>query len=204
MGFELPVAATKALEQFAVELKKWNRKVNLTALIADDDIAVKHLVDSIVVSGWVKGSSRALDIGSGAGVPAIPLKIMLPETHIVSVDAVAKKIFFQRHVSRVLGLQGFEAIHDRVENLCTTHSGTFDVIISRAFSRLDTFVSLAAPLLAPGGRIIAMKGPAVDDEVMDTHIFQNRGLRITASHTYYLPLDKGERRLVIISGAEVP
>lgn len=192
-----------ALVRFADEMKKWNKKVNLTAITADEDIAIKHLIDSIMVSGWIRGAGTVLDIGSGAGIPAIPLKILLPEVQIVSVDAVGKKVLFQRHVTRMLGLQGFDAVHARVETLRQSHAAHFDVIISRAFSSLDTFISLAAPLLKVGGRIIAMKGPAAEQEVHGgEYSFHGRAFHVTAVQSYSLPRNKGERCLVMVSAAE--
>jgi 16S rRNA (guanine527-N7)-methyltransferase len=205
MGLEVSDSNQKALTCFASELKKWNRKINLTAITTDEDIAVKHIVDSFFVSKWVSGATKILDIGSGAGVPAIPLKILLPGTHMISVDSVSKKITFQRHVIRLLGLQGFDAIHARVESLRDTHAGYFDAVISRAFSRLDTFVALAAPLLAGGGRLYAMKGPAASEEITDgMNVIHGSGFLISEIHTYVLPRNKGERRLVVLSAAKIP
>jgi 16S rRNA (guanine527-N7)-methyltransferase len=205
IGAEIPDARLEELERFAVELKKWNRTINLTALSCDEDIAIKHLLDSIIVSRTMQGGSRLLDIGSGAGVPAIPLKILLPQLQIVSVDAVGKKISFQRHIARLLGLQGFEAVHTRVESMQRTHAGYFDVIVSRAFSRLDMFVTLAAPLLSDGGKIIAMKGPAAEEEISDiSGCLKDRKLVISDVQSYSLPKNKGERRLVIVTAAQAP
>jgi 16S rRNA (guanine527-N7)-methyltransferase len=205
MGLVVSDEHIRSLERFAIELKKWNKKINLTAMTADDDIAIKHLLDSIVVAEWVRGAGRVLDIGSGAGIPAMPLKVLLPETKFVSVDAVEKKILFQRHVVRILGLQGYEALHSRVEGLRDSHPGYFDVIISRAFSNLEMFVDLATPLLAEGGRMIAMKGPAVEEEILEgTDYIQRNGFQRIETHTYVLPRNKGERRLVIISASKTP
>jgi len=141
-----------------------------------------------------------MDIGSGAGIPALPLKIVKPETKIVSVDAVGKKIMFQRHIARLLGLEGFEALHARVETLHTTYAGFFDVISSRAFSKLDTFVTLAAPMIKSGGRMIAMKGPDVQSEIEEAKgDLYSLGFEINSVQNYTLPMNKGSRCLVTIS-----
>lgn len=193
LGMGLSEESFQAFELFAGELKKWNRKVNLTSLCKDVDIAIKHILDSLVFAACVKDGDLVLDIGSGAGVPAIPLKVASPGVRVVSVDAVGKKILFQRHVARVLALKDFEALHTRVEDLHATHAGRFDVITSRAFSSLEMFVALAAPLLKSGGRIIAMKGPHVDSEL------RLLGFEISSVDTYSLPMNKGERTLVTIT-----
>lgn len=200
MGLSVSDEKIRSLELFAGELKKWNRKVNLTAICKDVDIAVKHIIDSLVFAACVKDGEHVLDIGSGAGVPALPLKIAHPGVRVVSVDAVGKKILFQRHVARMLALTDFEALHTRVENLHATHAGSFDVITSRAFSNLELFVVLAAPLLKSGGRIIAMKGPHVASEFEQAGDELGRlGFEIASVDSYSLPLNKGERSLVTIT-----
>jgi 16S rRNA (guanine527-N7)-methyltransferase len=203
MGMSLSEERIQSIELFAVELKKWNRKVNLTSICKDVDIAIKHIIDSLVFAACVNDGEYVLDIGSGAGVPAIPLKIAHPGVRVVSVDAVGKKIFFQRHVARVLALKNFEALHTRVECLHATHAGKFDVITSRAFSRLEMFVALAAPLLKSGGRIIAMKGPQVDNEFEQIRDqLRLLGFEISSIDSYSLPMNKGERSLVTISAVK--
>ncbi|MDA8428339.1 MAG: 16S rRNA (guanine(527)-N(7))-methyltransferase RsmG [Geobacteraceae bacterium] len=190
----------QSFELFAAELKKWNRKFNLTAICNDTDIAIKHVVDTFFFAACLRSDDTLLDVGSGAGIPAIPLKIIKPNNSVVSVDAIGKKIMFQRHVARLLRLDRFEALHARVESLHSTHAGCFDVITSRAFSSLDAFVVLAAPLLKSGGRLIAMKGPEVQSEIDRT----GKGLRalgfeICSVEHYTLPMNKGSRCLVTIS-----
>ena len=165
MGLLLSEENVQAFELYVAELKKWNRKVNLTAITADGEIVVKHIIDSLVFAEHVHDSESVLDIGSGAGLPAIPLKIVKPMVSVVSVDAVGKKILFQRHVARLLKFNYFEAMHARVESMRETGTRRFDVITSRAFSQLEQFVVLSAPLLAMGGRMIAMKGPSAIEEI---------------------------------------
>lgn len=199
-GLTITEAEIHALETFAAELRKWNRTVNLTAITADDETAAKHFIDARIFTGHVRSGERVLDIGSGAGIPAIPLKIFKPTVNVVSVDAVGKKILFQRHVARLLGLEGFEAVHARVESLHPARAHGFDVITSRAFSRLEQFVGLAHPLLAPGGRMIAMKGSAAADEIASAvDVLRDRGYEIAENYPYSLPFGMGERHLVIIT-----
>lgn len=202
MNLDLSDECIQAFESFAAELKKWNNKINLTSLRTDSDIAIKHVIDSIVFAANVGSADYLLDIGSGAGIPAIPLKIVQPGINVVSVDAVGKKIMFQRHAARLLGLDKFEALHARVESLHATHSGYFDVITSRAFSSLDLFVSLAAPLLKRGGRMIAMKGPEVQEEIDRAgNALYSLGFEISSVQHYSLPMNKGNRCLVTICAA---
>ena len=203
MKLKLSQEGLQALDLFACELKKWNRKFNLTAIRTDSDIAVKHMVDSLVFASSVHAGEYVMDIGSGAGFPSIPLKIMNPDVRVMSVDAVGKKILFQKHISRLLALDGFEALHARVESLHGSHAGYFDAICSRAFSRLDEFVALAAPMLKKDGRLIAMKGPDVHAEIASIQDGLRRlGFEINSLQDYSLPMNKGERCLVTISSTK--
>lgn len=158
LGAGLTTAEMGKFNLLAAELKKWSRKINLTAIKEDEEIAVKHFLDSLTLIRIIGTKGDLLDIGSGGGFPAIPLKIARHELHVVSVDAVEKKIIFQRHVARQLGLQRFEALHARAEELAAKHAGRFDWVVSRAFTDIPTFVRIALPLIKEQGRIIAMKG----------------------------------------------
>ena len=204
MGLTLSEENIQAFEQYVAELKKWNSKVNLTAITSDSEIVVKHIIDSLIFAAHIKDGESVLDIGSGAGLPAIPLKIVKPLVSVVSVDAVGKKILFQRHVARLLGFNHFEALHARVENMPDAGTRRFDVITSRAFSRLEQFVALAAPLLAASGRLIAMKGPSAIEEMKKTdELISGRGFEISAIHSYKLPLNAGKRNLIVITPCKV-
>lgn len=199
MGLQLSSHEIDLFELYAVELKKWNNKINLTAITDDAGIAIKHFIDSISLAPYVSAEEHLLDIGSGAGFPVIPLKIIRPGTAMVSVDAVAKKIHFQRHIIRMLNLHQIEAIHERIETLHKTHRHTFSTITSRAFTRLDRFVTLAAPLLAEGGTLIAMKGELADGEIAASDkVLRSSGFAVTAIHHYTLPQGMGERVLTFI------
>lgn len=199
MGLSLTDDEIRSFEFYAAELKKWNSKVNLTAITKDKEIAVKHFVDSLTLAPYIAADDRLLDIGSGAGLPVIPLKIIRPDVSMVSVDAVAKKIHFQRHIIRVLNLQHIEAVHARVEDLHTTHSHLFSIITSRAFTRLDRFVDLASPLLADNGMLIAMKGGEAEGEIAENDDAVGKlGFAITSVHHYTLPHNMGERVLTFI------
>jgi 16S rRNA (guanine527-N7)-methyltransferase len=205
MQLSLSIDEIRSFEVYAAELKKWNSKVNLTAITKDDEIAIKHFIDSLSLAPYITADDCLLDIGSGAGLPVIPLKIIRPDIPMVSVDAVAKKIHFQRHVIRILNLQKIEAIHARVEDLHKTHRHSFSVITSRAFTRLDRFVSLAAPLLAENGILIAMKGDQAEGEIAESdEIVSAGGFTVVSVHRYTLPQNMGERVLTFIKQCKAP
>lgn len=199
MGLSLSAREIGLFELYAEELIKWNGKVNLTSITKDKEIAIKHFIDSLSIIPHLKAGDRLLDIGSGAGLPVIPLKILKPGIPMVSVDAVAKKIHFQRHIIRTLNLQNIEAIHARVEDFPKTDHHSFSVITSRAFTRLDRFVSLAAPLLSDDGVLIAMKGDQADDEISASdEVVHAAGFTVTSIHRYTLPYNMGKRVLTCL------
>ncbi len=190
------------LESFAIyanELCKWNRKINLTSIILPEEIAIKHFIDSLTLLKYACIKGPILDIGSGGGFPAIPLKIILPETRVVSVDAVEKKINFQRHVIRTLGLTGFTALHSRVEKLFPEYKGCFSCIVSRAFADIPEFAKYALPLLADNGVILAMKGKGGGEEAKaSTEELTSMGLAVSSIHEFQLPILKDHRSLIVI------
>ena len=189
--------------QFAVhasELINWNRKINLTTITNPSDIAIKHFLDSLAPARFIPDEARLLDIGSGAGFPGIPIKIIKPSLSVLMIDGVRKKVNFIKHVLRTLKLANIDALHIRSENLAKDSAfvDSFDVIISRALSDLNLFVKNALPLLAPQGTIMAMKGK-VDSKELDAiraAVPQDRySLRL---ENYRLPSMDAPRSIVII------
>jgi 16S rRNA (guanine527-N7)-methyltransferase len=155
---EAPLAAYLAL------LSHWSRAYNLTALTDPQEMVTRHLLDSLAVLPWIHGS-RIADIGSGPGLPGIPLAIAAPDLSVVLVETSGKKVRFQKQAILELGLDRVTAVHTRVENY--RPEMPFDTVISRAFSATRQFVALAGHLAAPGGRLLAMKGRDPSDELQD-------------------------------------
>lgn len=199
LGIELTASQLKSLDLFAEELKKWNRKINLTAITDDEGIAVKHLVDSLSLLKVVRGPGRMLDIGSGGGFPGIPVKVVQPDLTIVSVDAVVKKISFQKQAVRLLGLKGFDALHVRAETLAADYPDYFDWVVSRAFSDIPSFVAMALPVLAPDGRMVAMKGKNAAEEVSAAEdALRKLGVQVESIDDFALPCAGDARSLVVM------
>lgn len=189
------------VQQFAglVEiLLRWNQHRNLTAITAPDDVWEKHLVDSLTLLPYAKNACRLLDIGSGAGFPALPLKIACPRLEVVAVEAVAKKVAFQRHVARTLGLTGYTAIHGRAEALVDLPlcKPGFDLVTARALGSLLLLADLARPYLAPGGRLVAMKGGEAVAELQEQGSQLTQAGWIVTPTFLTLPRSGAERCLV--------
>ena len=204
VGVTVSLDQARALGQHARELLQWNRITNLTAITGPLEVAIKHYVDSVAVSPWIDRSARVLDAGSGGGFPGIPLKVVRPDLSIIMVDGVRKKISFLKHAIRQLGLGAIGADHGRLEDLgrLARYSGQFDVVVCRAFASLETFVAQTAAYLAPGGRLLAMKGPQAghDREVRaaeDDGIITLSGRQFSIHiHRYRLPRLNSQRSLI--------
>ena len=160
LGIALPEAAQHKLLAFRDLMLKWNRTYNLTALRDPDQAISHHLLDSLAILPHV-GPDPLLDVGSGGGLPGIPLAIARPELAVSMVDTVQKKATFLLQAAIELGLANVTAHHARVEEM----PGQYAQISSRAFAELGLFVSLTRHLLAPGGRWLAMKGVRPDAEL---------------------------------------
>ena len=199
LGITLTAEQASRLDLLAEELKKWSRKINITAITDDEGIAVKHFVDSLSLLKVVQGPGKLLDIGSGAGFPGIPVKIVAPELEIVSVDAVVKKISFQKQAIRLLNLVQFTATHVRAETLNTTYPEYFDWVVSRAFSDIPSFVAMALPVLKSDGRIVAMKGRNAAEEITAAKAALDKlGVRVDSVLDFQLPGSGDARSLVVI------
>lgn len=202
LGVVLSADDAELFRRFAEELVKWSRKINLTAITTEAEIVVKHFLDSLTLLQVVGDAGRLADIGAGAGFPSIPVKIVRPRLVVVSVDAVEKKVVFQRHAARILGLEGIEAIHARGEKLAEGLSCSFDWVVSRAFSDIPAFARMALPLLAPGGSIIAMKGRGGREEAERAEpLIADMGVRIAEIREFELPISGDRRSLIIMSGS---
>ena len=153
--------------KYLKELKDWNKKINLTAIKEDRDIVIRHFLDSLTLAPFLTGEETILDIGSGAGFPGIPLKIIIPSLRITLMDSVAKKVVFMRHIIWTLGLKDIEAVQGRGEDAKTIKrfEACFDIVTSRAFAELGRFLDIAMPYAKKGGILLSLKGPKGSKEV---------------------------------------
>ena len=202
---ELGVGVTPVVAQreivFLEELLHWNQRVNLTSVRNRDEAIEKHLIDSLALLPHLCCSGALLDMGSGGGLPGIPLAIAQAEREVVSVDSVGKKINFQKHIKRKLQLKGLSPIQSRLEDL---HSHLqpdlrFRYVVARAFSSFDVISGFAAPWLGDGGQLLVMKGPEGLDELSGMEKpLTSLGLVFEKSHKYRLPFSGSERQLIVI------
>ncbi len=183
-----------ALLRYAELLQKWGRVYNLTSLLSDEDILTHHLLDSAAfvpyVARLMPQAKTLLDVGSGGGLPVIPLAIYRRDLRLQAVDAVAKKVAFLTQVGIELKLSHFSARHCRVEKL----RGGYDVITSRAFASLGDFISWTQHLLNPGGCWLAMKGAYPTDEIAELP----EGVSVKDVFEVKVPLLNEQRHVVML------
>jgi 16S rRNA (guanine527-N7)-methyltransferase len=198
-GVRLDGAAVGAFDLYLKELLKWNEKINLTAIRTEKGIVLKHFLDSLSAYPFLSGASSLLDIGSGAGFPGIVLKIVDSSMGVALVDSVLKKVDFQRHMIRRLDLKGIEAVHGRVQQreIVQRMEGRFDMVISRAFTDLPTVLTLSYPFLRRGGRVLAMKGQAVDEEMRPLSEMEKTPYRLERAISFLLPFSPFKRSILL-------
>ncbi len=165
----------RQLEQFHIyyhELLDWNQLVNLTAITGYEDVQIKHFLDSLTVTlAWQQPISsadfRLIDVGNGAGIPGLPLKILFPDIRLVLLEATAKKAAFLHYLKQRLGLSNVEIVAGRAEDVAhdAQYRERFDVVLSRAVAPLPTLVELTLPFCTIGGSFIAQKKGAIDLEI---------------------------------------
>ena len=166
LGLDLPAAMLSKLLGYVALLKKWNGTYNLTAIREESEMVTQHLLDSLSILPALSESALAgrrwADVGSGAGLPGIPLAIVRPDIDMTLIETIEKKSAFLRQAKIELGLSNLKVVCGRVEDMA---GGLFDAVISRAFAELATFVDLAGHLLAQNGKLYAMKGLVSEDEM---------------------------------------
>jgi len=178
-------------------LHKWNRAYNLTAVRAPAEMVSRHVLDSAAVLPFVRGP-QLLDVGSGPGLPGIVLAILDPTLSVTLLDSNGKKVRFQRQAVMELGLDNVQPIQARVEALASDRGG-YDQIISRAFSSLGDFITLTASLVVRDGEWLAMKGPAVDDELAGLP----DDITVAARHDLAVPYQDASRQLLVLRRGDV-
>mgnify|MGYP002856261341 CR=1 FL=1 len=164
MGIDAPAGAAELLRAYGERLLEANRTTNLTAIREPEGVARLHFLDSAALLNAADFSGkRVVDIGSGAGFPGVPLRVLRPDMRLTCVDSVGKKMDFVRDACAALGLEDVTCLWGRVEELPALRE-TFDIAVSRAVAELDVLAELCLPQVKPGGLFIAMKGPDCEAE----------------------------------------
>ena len=205
LGLNLGPENIVDLDTFLQEMGRWNQVHNLTAIEGESESIKLHLIDSIavlpVMRRFLEGSSPLIaDLGSGGGLPAIPIAILQPEWRLTLIEAVRKKTAFLQHIRGKLKLHNITVLSERVEVVAVQQSGVFDAVISRAFTNLARFLELSLPLLKPNGLVFAMKSKRADEEMQNVNLNQ---WQLIADIPLHIPHTTVERRLLVLSPIKI-
>jgi len=219
MGIRLTPRHLAMFQTYQRELLEWNQRFNLTAITQDDHVQIRHFLDSLTCLVALRQfppksahgqrtdtSLRLLDVGSGAGLPGVPLQIVCPRWQVTLLEATGKKVGFLEHLRDVLGMTKLEVLHGRAESLAREeeHREQYDVVVARAVAEMPVLAELTLPFTRMGGLVIAMKAATAEAEVADA----DRALSILGGHLLkIIPLELSglaePRRLVVIRKSAV-
>lgn len=182
-------------------LIEWNKKINLTAIIEPEEIILKHFIDSLIASKYINLNNKIADIGTGAGFPGIPLKILNQDNEMILIDSLNKRINFLNEVIKANNLYNIQAVHARAEEI--GHNKNFrekyDIVISRAVGRLNVLLEYMMPLVKVGGKCVCLKGPNVYDEIEEAkNAIKVLGGTIEKVEEVVLPCSDNKRTIVIV------
>lgn len=200
MGIDMPEDRIALFETYREILLLWNSKMNLVSLQSELDLPVRHFMDSLSLLPFLPaGPCRLIDIGSGAGFPAIPVKIVRTDLHVTLLEASRKKCSFLKELIRTLGLRDIAVVNSRIESLlAAAPPPQFDAVVSRATFKMIDLVKNAFPLLKSGGILLAMKGPGIEEETAALDSLRSVPYRIVKDHSFTLPLTGDRRRIVLV------
>ncbi len=201
VGVVLSADSLEREKIFIDELLRWNKRINLTSIRNYEEALEKHLLDSLLLLQTIGSAKSMLDIGSGGGLPGIPLAIAAPDLQVTSVDSVGKKINFQKHIKRLLRVDNLRVVQARIENLdeIIGADDEFDLVVSRAFADLSIMVKYAEPWLSVTGTIVAMKGQDGGSELSSAMaVVEELGFANHEVVNYKLPYSNASRQLVIL------
>ena len=182
-------------------LLEWNEKINLTAITEEDDIIVKHFVDSMTILKYIEEGKLIVDVGTGAGFPGIPVKIANTGIEVTLVDSLNKRLLFLEDVISKLELKQIKTVHSRAEEFGQNkmYREKFDIATSRAVANLSVLVEYLLPLVKVGGKCICMKGSEIEDELKNSkEAIKILGGQIESVEEFTLPGSDIKRNIVVI------
>lgn len=201
LGLETAPPAESRFARYSELLKEWNEKMNLTAIIDDDGIAVKHFLDSLLPLKYIDIDGKSVaDIGTGAGFPGLPFKLARPNISLTLVDSLNKRISFLKHVCEELKLEDVRCVHGRAEELARSEfRDKYDIAVSRAVANMTALSEYCLPFVKPGGMFIALKSGDADAEIDSARpIIGSLGGSVSEIIKAPLPLSDITRTIVIV------
>lgn len=201
LGIKLSKEQAEMFFNYMNLLLEWNEKINLTAITEEKEVIVKHFVDSLTIAKYIPEGASLVDVGTGAGFPGIPLKIIREDLKITLLDSLQKRINFLDVVIKELNLKNVETIHARVEEFGknSKYRESFEVATSRAVANLSTLTEYLLPLVKVGGIAVCMKGSSIEEELETSKKAINvLGGKVSNVFEFDLPKTDIKRNLVIV------
>ena len=186
-------------EKYFSMLIETNKVMNLTAITEEDDVAVKHFLDSALPEKFFPQNATVIDVGSGAGFPALPLKIVRPDLKITMVDSLNKRIGFLNDVIEKLNIEGANAVHSRAEDFAKNNREKFNAAVARAVAPLNTLVEYLLPFVKVGGVCIIYKSSKLAEELKNSQkAIEILGSKVEKIEKYYIEEKELEREILIL------
>ena len=201
LGIKLSNEQAEMFFDYMNLLLEWNEKINLTAITEEKEVIVKHFVDSLTIAKYIPEGASLVDVGTGAGFPGIPLKIIRDDLKITLLDSLQKRINFLDVVIKELNLENIETIHARVEEFGknSKYRESFEVATSRAVANLSTLTEYLLPLVKVGGIAVCMKGSSIEEELETSKKAINvLGGKVSNVFEFDLPKTDIKRNIVIV------
>lgn len=201
IGISLEEEQIKQFYQYMKLLLEWNEKINLTAITKPEDIILKHFIDSLTITKHIPKNAKIIDVGTGAGFPGIPLKIVRKDLTVTLLDSLNKRINFLGEVIQQLRLSNIQAIHSRVEDFAKNkkYRESFDYATSRAVANLSTLSEYLMPLVKLNGYSVCMKGSDVEEEIRQSEkAICLLGGEIEVVEHFQLPQSDMDRNIILI------
>ena len=186
------------LDKYYHLLVEWNEKINLTRIVDENDVYLKHFYDSLTLIKVIdlNNELKLCDIGTGAGFPGIVLKIVFPKLKVILVDALLKRIKFLNEVIKELELDGVETIHIRAEDYVKFHKNEFDIVTTRAVSNLNNLLTYCVPLIKKNGYFIPMKANCEEELIEAQKKIKNMKVHIIQKEEFDLPFENSHRTII--------
>ena len=199
IGVEISQKQAEQFYTYMELLLEWNEKMNLTAITDPEEVILKHFIDSLTIIPYLKEADTVLDIGTGAGFPGIPLKILEENKKFTLLDSLNKRIIFLQTVITELELKNIQAIHGRAEEFVSKERETYDIVTSRAVARLNVLLEYMLPFVKVGGRCICMKSFEIEEELKEAKkAIEILGGEIEKIDEITLPNTDIKRKIVVI------
>lgn len=200
LGIDVDNVKLERLALFYKLLVEWNEKINLTTIVLEEEVYLKHFYDSLTLFKCIdlKGDLSLCDVGSGAGFPGIVLKIFFPNLKITLVDSLNKRVNYLNTIISSLELDGIRAVHCRMEDFSRLHEEEFDIITARAVANLSVLSEISVRALKIGGMLVFMKANCDEELANFGNVCSKLSLSVEAIHRFLLPIENSNRTLICI------